>query len=515
MSFAAPPQSNRRQSLLAEISQCQDYFHKQCVEIELDDADLSTIHVTLRRSVSWMPDVHVVTRIMCSLPKDYPSESPKWTLVAPKTDDLTVSRIALSNVVALMDRMSSVNLKATHGAKGGVGSTDYPMVTDFTTGLVRLIKLWEANEFDRSHIGWASKLWEEDLHQSPTRNSVGVDSPTDSTPRPRHYTPKGGATFLPDGSLLRWSGPSTPDVPEPKSSSILKHTRNADARTVGYHRLTSLRSMVLGSQFAVETLKEVQLCDRSIHSALKRNAELARAEESRGYIGMSSVRCLRGKRKGLAPSVCLSSLALLFAPVESASERKLTFVRHTVLPHITMYAEQLLSNGHPFWCGILLCATLCPGLVDCENTSLRFPPAVMPVSAFSAVALVAQIMHRCAGRPTAGREAELLLAWAAASYELRPIVTGDFLRDDSYMSQQSSTPYGLERTASYHPDGEAAVAVTLSMECAICCSEVTKGLVLRCSNCGHGGHEHHLRRWFSTETLCPCGCDCECVFQSF
>jgi hypothetical protein len=32
-----------------------------------------------------------------------------------------------------------------------------------------------------------------------------------------------------------------------------------------------------------------------------------------------------------------------------------------------------------------------------------------------------------------------------------------------------------------------------------------------CLKCGHGGHEDHLRQWFSKEVVCPAGCGCACM----
>eukprot|EP00744_Colponema_vietnamica_P003000 GILI01004647.1.p1 GENE.GILI01004647.1~~GILI01004647.1.p1 ORF type:complete len:563 (+),score=147.71 GILI01004647.1:311-1999(+) len=48
-------------------------------------------------------------------------------------------------------------------------------------------------------------------------------------------------------------------------------------------------------------------------------------------------------------------------------------------------------------------------------------------------------------------------------------------------------------------------------KCSLCNKLVARGLTLFCSLCGHGGHEAHIRSWFSTHSLCPSGCGCKCA----
>ena len=48
-----------------------------------------------------------------------------------------------------------------------------------------------------------------------------------------------------------------------------------------------------------------------------------------------------------------------------------------------------------------------------------------------------------------------------------------------------------------------------ALRCSIC-RLPCPGLTALCPQCGHGGHLHHLRSWFSTHNTCPAGCGCYC-----
>ena len=54
----------------------------------------------------------------------------------------------------------------------------------------------------------------------------------------------------------------------------------------------------------------------------------------------------------------------------------------------------------------------------------------------------------------------------------------------------------------HHYDG-------LPMYCSVC-EGVVKDLSIHCPDCGHGGHLHHIKRWFSLNGDCPTGCGCIC-----
>lgn len=46
-------------------------------------------------------------------------------------------------------------------------------------------------------------------------------------------------------------------------------------------------------------------------------------------------------------------------------------------------------------------------------------------------------------------------------------------------------------------------------KCSVC-ENVVRGIYSWCSGCSHGGHIHHIRDWFSTNSKCPtCGHLCE------
>jgi len=45
--------------------------------------------------------------------------------------------------------------------------------------------------------------------------------------------------------------------------------------------------------------------------------------------------------------------------------------------------------------------------------------------------------------------------------------------------------------------------------CSVCRLPVL-GLATTCSKCGHGGHVHHLKFWFSKYSICATGCGCQC-----
>ena len=55
---------------------------------------------------------------------------------------------------------------------------------------------------------------------------------------------------------------------------------------------------------------------------------------------------------------------------------------------------------------------------------------------------------------------------------------------------------------------------TYLFRCAI--SDVpVRGVFTFCHICGHGGHLHHMTKWFENHKVCPTGCGCECVPQVF
>ena len=51
------------------------------------------------------------------------------------------------------------------------------------------------------------------------------------------------------------------------------------------------------------------------------------------------------------------------------------------------------------------------------------------------------------------------------------------------------------------------------IKCSICQLAV-RGMTLICMTCGHGGHEHHIRKWFEQETSCATGCGCACLLAT-
>lgn len=48
--------------------------------------------------------------------------------------------------------------------------------------------------------------------------------------------------------------------------------------------------------------------------------------------------------------------------------------------------------------------------------------------------------------------------------------------------------------------------------CVVCQMKV-QGVFSACLSCGHGGHAHHMKKWFSLHQECPSGCGCLCVSQ--
>ena len=50
---------------------------------------------------------------------------------------------------------------------------------------------------------------------------------------------------------------------------------------------------------------------------------------------------------------------------------------------------------------------------------------------------------------------------------------------------------------------------SVAVRCSIC-RLPCPGLTALCPQCGHGGHLHHLRSWFSQHQTCPTGCGCYC-----
>ncbi|KAI8150329.1 hypothetical protein BJV82DRAFT_652492 [Fennellomyces sp. T-0311] len=50
------------------------------------------------------------------------------------------------------------------------------------------------------------------------------------------------------------------------------------------------------------------------------------------------------------------------------------------------------------------------------------------------------------------------------------------------------------------------------IRCSVC-HVLVKGLLNFCSECGHGGHAHHIKDWFSEHKACPTGCGCICLID--
>ena len=52
----------------------------------------------------------------------------------------------------------------------------------------------------------------------------------------------------------------------------------------------------------------------------------------------------------------------------------------------------------------------------------------------------------------------------------------------------------------------------VSVRCTVC-RLPCPGLTAICPACGHGGHLHHLRDWFSHHQACAAGCGCHCNIE--
>lgn len=50
--------------------------------------------------------------------------------------------------------------------------------------------------------------------------------------------------------------------------------------------------------------------------------------------------------------------------------------------------------------------------------------------------------------------------------------------------------------------------------CPICLFNEMNGILVWCSECGHGGHLSHLNEWFLEFNECPTGCGHFCVFNN-
>ena len=67
-----------------------------------------------------------------------------------------------------------------------------------------------------------------------------------------------------------------------------------------------------------------------------------------------------------------------------------------------------------------------------------------------------------------------------------------------------------------HAPSEGGFKVTKTQKAVLRCSLCrlpVRGLATTCSACGHGGHLHHLKWWFSKYSICPSGCGCQCHFE--
>lgn len=85
------------------------------------------------------------------------------------------------------------------------------------------------------------------------------------------------------------------------------------------------------------------------------------------------------------------------------------------------------------------------------------------------------------------------------------------------MSKQGTTVYTKCASCSKAILGSSGVycenCKTPTSTCAICRLPV-KGSLVWCAGCGHGGHSHHMRQWFSTESQCPTGCGHICMLSA-
>lgn len=85
------------------------------------------------------------------------------------------------------------------------------------------------------------------------------------------------------------------------------------------------------------------------------------------------------------------------------------------------------------------------------------------------------------------------------------------------MSKQGTTIYTKCASCSKAILGNSGVycenCKIATSSCSICRLPV-KGSLVWCAGCGHGGHSHHMRQWFSTEAQCPTGCGHVCLLSS-
>ena len=72
---------------------------------------------------------------------------------------------------------------------------------------------------------------------------------------------------------------------------------------------------------------------------------------------------------------------------------------------------------------------------------------------------------------------------------------------------QRSTTVNVGGGGSSASQGKPAKAT-----CSVCQLPV-RGMYVWCQGCGHGGHTHHMRKWFENSLVCPTGCGHVCLLR--
>lgn len=102
--------------------------------------------------------------------------------------------------------------------------------------------------------------------------------------------------------------------------------------------------------------------------------------------------------------------------------------------------------------------------------------------------------------------ADVLLRWNLL------IQRGQLLKTLSVLPPPSTVTIGLEcgECNTICEKTQCDCKKITALICALCRGGV-KGPATICSQCGHGGHQQHMKLWFHKEQQCATGCQCECL----
>jgi hypothetical protein len=299
-----------------------------------------------------------------------------------------------------------------------------------------------------------------------------------------------------------------------------------------------LPSQLRGWLFPEELFKLPTLCQPNAEEGLGHTKEALTRSQRRIYEKEVTEKS-RKEPTGSAAELLstLGTVIQVFSQMEqlyhtfqkmSKSPKRMTFFRTVVKRQLLSQLEYLLAVRCPVWAGLLYCHCSAPMALPSESTGGQCASNAPPSLAVSSAALIGLTALyetlAAAGEIQLAAEARQVLSWAlATSQQSRSVPHTPNKPNSGGIGSGSETGTPPERSHFPRLHGgttEFGSFVSNQPEqelfsCSLCCQVIVPKdhlLVVKCSQCGHGGHVHHMEQWFAVESVCPAGCYCHCTF---